>query len=309
MADGIMQLEKAGGLVITVDRGRRNAGSQGLAESGPMDEHALLWANHLLGNPDDAAALEITLGNVSLTFSQPAGIALCGADMQARINGQPAGNWCSRQLQAGDRLQLGMARNGLRSYLAIADGFIVPRMAGSACCVVREQLGGPFAGRSLKAGDSLAYRPRQVAQGWVPRRYQRQYNDAIVTLRLLPCYQYRQFSRAARQQFFSQVYTISAEADRMGYRLAGQPIVLPGGERLSEGIALGSVQISNDGQPIVLMRDRQSIGGYPKIGTVFSTDVEKLAQLAPGRQVQFVEADLAKAWQERQQREWFFAGG
>ena len=304
---GSLQIQKPGPLTLLVDRGRKHAGPAGLSESGPMDEHAFLWANHLLGNAPDTPALEITLGNLTLAFDNDCYIALCGADMQAKLTGKPIGNWCSFWVKAGSQLQLTLAKTGLRSYLAVQGGFRADRLFESASCVVRENLGGHNHGKPVQAGDTLNFGKQTPQQTlWAPRRFQRSYQNDITELRVLPCYQYKLFDKEAREQFFQQVYRVTDKADRMGYCLEGTAISVPEQTVISEGIALGSIQISNNGQPIVLMRDRQSIGGYPKIGTVLSIDVEKLAQLAPGRKVCFVESDIETAYKERMKRERFF---
>lgn len=304
---GNLQIQKAGPLALLVDRGRKHAGPAGLCESGPMDEHAFLWANQLLGNTPDTPTLEITLGNLSLTFNHDCYVALCGADMQAKLDEKPIGNWCSFLAKAGSTLHLTMARTGLRSYLAVQGGFKADKLFDSASCVVRENLGGHNHGKPVQIGDILNFGEQKHQQTtWAPRRFQRSYQEDITELRVLPCYQYSLFDKSAREKFFRQVYRVTDKADRMGYCLKGTAITVPEKTVISEGIALGSIQISNDGQPIVLMRDRQSIGGYPKIGTVLSTDLEKLAQLAPGRKVCFVESDIETAYEERIRRQAFF---
>lgn len=307
MSNHRILVEKAGGMVITVDRGRQGAQASGLTESGAMDEHALLWVNALLENAPTAAALEIGVGQLQLRFTAQATIALTGAQRQVLLNGKAMPMWCSFRVAQDDVLTLSWPGRGIYSYLAISGGFFVPLYYQSACCVVREQLGG-YHGRVLQAGDILPHHAQKtIPLKAVPYRFQRDYGQPITGLRVLCCYQYPLFTRQAVAQFFQQVYRVSGLTDRMGYRLTGDAIAVPAQGIISEGIALGSIQIASEGQPIVLMRDRQTIGGYPKIGTLFSTDVEKLAQLAAGSQLRFIPANLEDVLEERQQREQFFA--
>lgn len=291
---------KPGTLSLLQDLGRIGHQHQGMSPGGPLDESAFLWANLLLDNPPRAAALEITLGGLSLRANAPTRIALTGADLQARLNGQPLQDWCSHAIATGDELQLGMARRGLRAYLAVTGGFTVTPRHGSCATVMREQIGGLHGdGRPLAAGDTLPFAPgepplpRCVAPSQIPDY------RAPLTLRVLPGYQHAAFSGEALDAFFSAEFRISPRSDRMAYRLEGPRITAPAAGLLSEGISLGAIQVPPDGQPIVLLRDRQTIGGYPKLGCVASLDCSALAQRPPGSVLRFSRTTLEELVAER----------
>lgn len=306
---GKVLCEKIAGSAIMIDRGRIAAQAQGLSQSGAMDEKAYLWANHLLQNPINAATLELAVANVRLRFDSDTTVALCGASRSVLLNETPMPMWHSFKVKAGDVLSIAWPNNGIYSYLAIAGGFEVERFFDSASCVVREKLGGHNHGQALQKCDVLRFAAQQYPMPLkaVPYRFRYdEVDDSPVLLRVIPCYQFESFSEAARTAFFSQTYSVSNLADRMGYRLDGAPIALPDKGIISEPIALGSVQIANNGLPMVLMRDRQNIGGYPKIGTVVSMDIEKLAQCTARRSVRFLLSDVETIWRERVARETFF---
>ncbi|MCH9691214.1 MAG: biotin-dependent carboxyltransferase family protein [Gammaproteobacteria bacterium] len=290
----------AGPLSLLQDPGRRGHQHLGVSCGGPMDEHAFNWANHLLGNLSNAVQIEITLGPFRCRFDQATVIALTGADMLAKLNGKPISGWQSHCVQAGDHLELGVATSGLRAYLAVSGGFQTATVLGSAATVLRDQLGGrDGSGKPLGIGDTIEFpRPQIHGQKQVPAKYIPSYARSI-EVAVIPGYQYAHFTVAARERFFCSIYTVSTQIDRMGYRLSGPSINYPEQTLYSEGVALGSIQIPADGQPIVLMRDRQTIGGYPKIGCVTAKDLSRLAQCLPGSSVQFYKASLEsaqKAW-------------
>ncbi|MDX1755000.1 MAG: biotin-dependent carboxyltransferase family protein [Marinobacter sp.] len=278
------------------DAGRRHYQKHGLAQAGPADRVAFLWANKLLDNPLGAACLEITLGGLEVEALAGLTIALTGADAQPRVNGRPVSNWHTLHLSAGDRLSLTTASCGRYSYLAVGGGFRSPVLFGSQSVVVREQFD---ALQPLQAGDELAgsdrgYSPDRV----VPASAQPDYGLHL-PLRLIAGYQYEQFSRADLTRLLTSDYRISAQSDRMGYKLEGAALQTPPPGIVSEGIALGSVQVPGDGVPIVLLQDRQTVGGYPKLGTVCAIDCYRLAQRQPGQTVRFELTDLATAQNER----------
>lgn len=304
---------RPGFLTLLQDFGRYGQQHLGMASGGPLDEHAFLWANRLLDNHYNSATLEITLGQVQLRAVQATLIAIAGADLDARINNHPIESWRSYWIEAGDILRFTGARQGVRAYLAVSGGFDAPLQHGSCATVVREGCGGLYGdGRRLEAGDLLpSRRQAPLARGplrQVPPRYVPDYR-APLCLRLMPAYQYDQFDAAQLERFFSQEYQVSPLSDRMGYRLAGPAIKSCLDGIISEGIAYGAVQVPGDGQPIVLLKDRQTIGGYPKIGCVASLDAAKLAQRAPGAVIRFSLADSGAVEAERRVFNRFFGIG
>jgi biotin-dependent carboxylase-like uncharacterized protein len=264
-----------------------------------MDRLSFDWANRLCGNPAGVPALEITFGGLELLARAALQIAVTGPEAELAINDAPAGLWRGHNLLPGDRVRLGHARRGCRLYLAVRGGFAVDPVFGSAATVPREQLGG-IAGRALVRGDALPVdraRPDQPAarRFYLPPPLRPPYpgeHDREHWLRVIPCLQARVLPRAEKRRFFAAVYQLSAHCDRMGYRLSGEALDLPPMALLSEGITPGTIQIPADGQPIVLMRDHQTLGGYPRIGTLLAVDIDRLAQLRSGDRVRFAPISI-----------------
>lgn len=280
-----MKVIAPGFLSLLQDRGRFGYHSSGLTTSGPMDNLAFQWANRLCSNTSTAAAIEISIGGLALQASADTVIAVTGASMPLTINSQPAECWRSHSIKAGDNIALGYARQGCRAYLAVAGGFQVPAQFGSVATVLREGIGG-LDGQALKAGDTLAFASTKAHCLLLPKRWRPKYFHTV-TLRTIPSYQQHSFKHIQQRLFYSSEYTVSDRCDRMGYKVNGPAISSSLSTMLSEGICLGAVQIPPDGQPIILMQDRQTIGGYPKIGAVLSLDLAKLAQLPPRAKVHF----------------------
>ena len=309
----VLEVTKANFLALFIDRGRVQQQSIGLTQSGPMDEYAFLWANKLLGNELNAACIEVSFGKFVLKARQRCQLAITGADFKVKLNQQALHNWETVSLKMGDELSFdGPQMQGTRAYVAIKGGFECPKPFNSACTVKRESLGGFDFGNGLKTGDRLASCVPQVSNQTVnisvyPQLIRAYNNHESIICRFIPACQWPLFSSQEQQRFLQQAYRISSESDRMGFRLQGEKLNTYSDGIISEGIALGAIQVPPDGQPIVLMRDRQTIGGYPKLGTVLSTDIEKLAQAMPGQKVSFELADIQTAYQERLQREQFFS--
>ncbi len=277
------------------DAGRRGFSDIGLTQSGAMDEMAFGYANFLVGNTFNTPTVEIALGGTILKVQSEMCIAICGATMHPKLNDHTIGLWQVHQLKKGDTLSFGFASEGQFAYLAVAGGFQTPHLYGSFSTSVKEGLGG-IEGRKLKAGDQLptsgARCPmdrRKLEKQFIPH-----YPDEI-TLRLVKGYQEAMFDASSQETFFNSVYTFKGEGDRMGYRLSGAKVVPSATGILSEPICYGAVQIPSHGEPIVLLKERQTIGGYPKIGSVIAVDCFKLAQLRAGGKVRFKEVSLDEA--------------
>lgn len=303
--DGLI-LHRPGIFSCLQDLGRNGYEQLGVRRGGAMDMAAHRCANQLLGNQSDAATVEILLGGVQLEATVPCNIALCGAAAQLRINDKKAAMWQSVALQPGDRIDIGQAQAGCRLYLAVSGGFAVSKQLGSVATVRGDQLGGLFSqpgGQALSKGNLLPCLPALPRQAdrqslAMAERLKASYQGfpQEIKIRLIPGYQYEEFNPASLEQFFSQRYQLSPDSDRMGCRFTGpKPIDTPRQNLTSEGLSLGAVQIPGDGQPIVMMRDHQSMGGYPKIGAVFSADINKIAQRRPGDFVRFERLDLDAA--------------
>lgn len=298
---------KPGALALIQDNGRVGQHRLGLTTGGPLDPEAFYWANTLLGNPENSSTIELSLGGLVLKAQTDTFISVCGAPMPLTINGKKQPLWMVHAIKQGDTIQLGFTSRGLRTYIAVKNGFSIIPILGSTATVMREKVGGlDHHGSSLNAGDILpcANITSTADNQYLPETLQPVYNRHVL-LRTMPGYQQHLFSREQQRKFFSSYYRVSEHCDRMGFRLNGNAIKPDKAENknsmLSEGISLGSIQIPADGQPIILLNDRQTIGGYPKIGTVLSIDLAKLSQLTPGCTVNFEAISLEKAHKIRKE--------
>ena len=278
---------KPGVLSLLQDLGRYGYHAVGLSNGGPMDEYAFRLANRLLDNDPNASQVEITYGLLELQATVATTIALCGADLGAKLNDKPLLVWQTYAIQAGDRLSFHQPQHGLRAYLAVKGGFQCEAALGSVSTVMREQVGGLTGkGDKLQKGDLLVFEPyAETYQNRVPRHAIPDYSQTNIPM--VMGYQHEHFSRVEQAHFLSSNYHVSQSFDRMGYRLDGRAIEYNGQGIISEGIAYGSIQIPKDGQPIVLLKDRQTIGGYPKMGCVTTWGGSLLSQKMAGDSVHF----------------------
>ncbi|NVN86274.1 MAG: biotin-dependent carboxyltransferase [Rhodopseudomonas sp.] len=285
----------AGPATSVQDAGRHGAQRYGLTPSGAMDTLALAAANALLGNAPFAAAIELgPLGSAFTARGGPVRIALAGAQRPAAVEGRPISLNESITLTEGERLTLGVARGGVFSYLAIEGGIQGELMFGSLAVNARAGLGSPFP-RPLQPGDEIRV---TAASGTRELRIDLP-NPTDAPIRVLLGPQDDEFATDAVQLFLDSEWQISATSDRMGYRLEGPPIKhLHGHNIVSDGTVNGSIQIPGNGQPIVLMPDRGTSGGYPKIATVITADLRRLAQTQAGRGFRFQAVSMAQAQAE-----------
>lgn len=277
------------------DRGRFGWQRYGIASSGAADPLALAAANALVGNPLDTAAIELMLLGATLeTVGAPARLALAGATMPLTIDGMPQADHTSFVLAPGRRLAIGSARMGICAVLAVEGGFDLAPALGSRSLHARAGLGG-LDGRALRAGDMLPLlKPEPAARGDVTLPPLPLALDRPLKVVLGP--QDDHFTPEGIATFLGFAYAVTAEADRMGYRLAGRRIAHAEGFNIvSDGIVAGSVQVPGSGEPIVLLADRQTTGGYPKIATVASADLRLLAQRRPGDAVRFAAVTVESA--------------
>ncbi|MGB5446465.1 MAG: biotin-dependent carboxyltransferase family protein [Psychromonas sp.] len=305
-----LQIQNPGALSLLQDLGRYGFQNIGVTSGGPMDAHAFHWANRLLDNSPEAPQIEITMGPFQATFMESTSFSLCGAKIAAKLNAKAIASWQSWQAKPGDVLEIGYPEKGLRTYLAVKGGFKVATTLGSVSTVVRDQFGGlSKQGHKLSRGDLLPYEGFvQAYQRAVPKQFIPTFSE-VLQIGVLPTYQFHQFSSQARDTFFSQLYTVTPQIDRMGYRLSGTAVKFESQSFVSEGIALGAIQIPANGQPIVLMRDRQTIGGYPKMGCVCLRDLALLAQATPGTKIQFFVQDIYEAEADLHIEQYYFFSG
>lgn len=291
---------KGGWLTTVQDLGRYGYQQYGVPVAGAMDRFSSIVGNRLVGNSDYAAALELTLKGPELQFEEDSVIAITGADLSPTINGNRVPLWNSLAIQRGSRLRFGTKRAGSRAYLAITGGIDIPLILGSRSTHCTSETGG-FQGRPLKAGDIMlcgGHSGKSVDRligKRLPDRLLPRYERSI-TLRIIPGPQQDFFVKQSFATLTEAAYTITPQSDRMGYRLSGPKIVNKRSMRfISDGTTMGALQVPPDGQPILLMADRQTTGGYPKIAVVISADLPLAAQLAPGDSITFTPCTIAEA--------------
>lgn len=288
----MITIDKAGILATIQDNGRFGYAQYGVITSGAMDKWSMQVANILVGNKRHEAVIEITLGLTAMTFHTQAVIAVYGANLQATVNGVPLPLGRPLQIEDGDQLTFGYSTKGCRAYIAIRGGIDVTPIMNSKSTYLRANLGG-YSGRALQKGDKLHITPHILEKRMPAFCPQRQITHNI---RVLPHVEQQQFIEASQQAFFNTLYMISKQADRMGYRLEGTSLMreVPK-EMLSEAVLEGTIQVANDGQPVILLADHQTTGGYPRIGQVAAVDIPILAQLKPGDTIQFEPITIEKA--------------
>ena len=285
------------GLLTTIqDLGRPGAVASGVPPAGAMDRFAHAAANLLVGNDRNSATLECTLSGPGLLALRSCLVAVTGADLGAEVNGREAPMWTGIFLAAGDRLSFAGRRSGMRAYVAVSGGLDGERWLGSRSTYLLVGRGG-MQGRGLKVGDELhlaadRFAPivagRQLAAPMVP-------DYARHTLAVMAGPHLKRLNATSRQALFGEAFKVSVQADRMGYRLDGPPLVQSGDELLSFGLAAGAVQVTNSGQPIMLMADHQTAGGYAVVATVVSASLPVAAQLGPGDAIRFRQVTEAQA--------------
>jgi biotin-dependent carboxylase-like uncharacterized protein len=277
------------------DLGRPGHMRYGIPPSGPLDRRAFVLANRLVGNADGAAGLECTLAGPRFEARGPGAFAVTGADVPVTVNGAAVPAWTTCPLAPGDVVKVGVARGGVRAYVAFAGGIDVPSALGSRSTYLRGRLGG-LGGRALRKDDVLALLAAQPPgrSRVVPAAIPALEPEPVLRVVLGP--QDDRFTDEGVATFLSSAYEMLPQSDRMGARLRGPRIAhRRGHDIISDGIALGSVQVPGDGQPIVLLVDRQSTGGYTKLATVCSFDIARLGQVKPGHRVHFRAVTVAEA--------------
>ncbi|RZL60918.1 MAG: biotin-dependent carboxyltransferase family protein [Variovorax sp.] len=299
---------KPGMLASVQDLGRHGHRQSGIAPGGALDTLALTLANRLVGNGDDAAGIELTLGNCALRFETATRIALAGDDFGATLDGVPLWPCWSVPVAAGQTLKLGGAnaragKAGLRSWLAVAGGIDVAPVLGSRSTDLKAGFGG-HEGRALKKNDRLPVGPSMLNAAQLAQRafglrepdWEHLEADYTIALRVMPGPEYAQFTDASHAALWQESWRVTPQSNRMGSRLAGPVLARQrAGDMLSSGVIPGTIQVPPSGQPIILMGDAQTTGGYPRIGVVIRADLWKLAQAPLGGLLQLVHVDAAVA--------------
>src|SRR5579859_474284 len=288
---------EAPGLFTTVqDLGRDGFGPMGVSASGAADAVSLRIGNRLVGNPEGAAALEMTLVGGAFTFERPDIVAVTGADFGPSLDGMALPMWTSIEIRQGQTLKFGPSRSGARTYLCVQGGIAVEPFLGSASTHVLSGLGG-FEGRSLRKGDrvelgaanslfrKIAISPNAL-ESLQPRK----------TIRITDGPQRDWFAESSWKTLCGNAFRVSEQSNRMGIRLEGPPISLDTSrEMITEGVSLGAIQVTPSGQPIILFVEQQTTGGYPKIANVISADLHSLGQLRPRDEIRFERIELSEA--------------
>ena len=293
---GGLEIRSPGLLTTVQDSGRYGYQHLGVPVAGPMDAVSYRVANAAVGNPSSSAALEVTLVGPEIEFRQPARFAVAGASFPLRLDGVTITPDAPVAAAAGQRLTFGPRRQGARAYLAVAGGVDVPAMLGSRATHLGSRTGG-LHGRALRAGDVL---PIGTAERLAPRSRQVRsplpLPDGGVPVRVVLGPHDAHFEPGVVDAFLTTRYFVTPQSDRMGYRLRGAPLPRRAeGHLLSMATPFGAIQVPPRGEPIVLMADRQTAGGYPRMGTVITADLPLVGQLAPGDWIEFEACDRATA--------------
>lgn len=288
---------EAPGLLTTVqDVGRPGYGILGVSASGAADAVALRLGNQLVGNPDTAPGLEMTLLGGAFSFSDRMVVALTGSDFGATLDGHAVPIWTTFDVAPGQKLQIGSTRSGARCYLCVQGGIAVNRFLGSASTHLLSGLGG-FEGRALRKGDVLTVGP--ASSEFRHKRLAPDVLDQLAlrkTLRVTEGPQWDWFSESAKNLLLTSAYRVSEEANRMGLRLEGGPInSISETPMITEGVSLGAIQIPPGGQPIILFVEQQTTGGYPKIANIISADMASVGQLRPRDEIRFERVSMEEA--------------
>lgn len=296
---------KPGMLSSFQDAGRHGHQPLGISVVGAMDQRAHQLANILVGNDARTASLEITLTGPTLQFKKPCCIALSGADLSATLNGQPVAMNRPIIARPKDELSFGPRKHGTRCYLAVHGGFALAPVLGSTSTYLRSHFGG-WHGRALQKGDEIPFAHPLKNKGlenlamelWAIKIY---LPSAIADssrqrIRIIKSALWNEFTPESCVALLTETFKVSPDSERMGYRLSGTPILMSKPRQLlSEATTFGTIQVPAGGQPIILMADRQTTGGYPKMAYVATVDLPLLAQCAPGDALQFEAITLERA--------------
>lgn len=288
------ELIKAGIYTTIQDKGRFSFMHLGVTNSGFMDEYAANACNKLLDNSLDTNLLEILFPSLQIKVTQNSTIAITGAKCEFFINGVQKSIWETHFVRVGDEIKISKILEGQRVYLGVKGGFQIEKEFGSYATSQKESFGG-LNGQKLVNNDILPYEENST---FIKRRWKEKYIPQYkkeLTLRVILSYQCDTFEQEQIDKFFNSEYTITPDFNSMACKLDGEAIECTISNLISEAIAFGSIQIPKDGKPIILLKERQTIGGYPKIGSVLSLDCFKLAQMKPGNKIRFEKIEVNEA--------------
>ncbi|ESU32232.1 hypothetical protein G3A_12270 [Bacillus sp. 17376] len=305
MTEPLFKVLKPGLQTTVQDLGRTGYQQYGISASGAMDPYSLQMANLLVGNPLNEAGLEVTMLGPSLEAMTDMSIAICGGILQPMVNKKKVSMWKSFVFKKGDILSFGKVESGARAYIGFAGGIDVPLVLGSKSTFLNGTMGG-FNGRALESGDILYGRPFVRKNRFIHKDFIPEY-IAQLEMRVILGPHLEKFHPDAIKRFLSNEYMISPQSNRMGYRLEGPELGhIDGADIISDAIPAGGIQVPSNGQPIILMAERQTTGGYARIATIISVDLPLLAQAMPGTKVRFAEITVEEAQElYRKQRKLF----
>jgi len=289
-------VQDSGPLTTVQDRGRFGYQKFGMPTAGAMDKFSYKIANLLVGNKEEGV-LEYTYNGPKLKFEQDAIIAVTGAKSEVKLNGKNIKMWQSQYIKKGDILQILPSQKGLRGYIAFKSGFNLPETMGSKSTYLRADLGG-YEGRKLENGDVLEINNEVTKKNYTFKSLEKAYRPDFSKnkIRVIMGPQDDYFTKSGISKFLEGEFKVSNQADRMGYRLEGPKIEHEdGADIISEGIAEGSIQVAGNGKPIIMLADRQTTGGYTKIATVITVDIDLVSQKKPGDLMFFEKIDLKSA--------------
>ncbi|RRN69996.1 biotin-dependent carboxyltransferase family protein [Peribacillus simplex] len=309
-----LRVIKPGLLTSIQDLGRKGFQQHGVIVSGAMDAYSLRIANMLVGNKEDEAAMEITLMGPTLKIEKNCLIAITGGNLSPTIDSQTVPMWKPIYVKKGTILRFEGCKSGCRSYLSVAGGYAISTVMNSKSTYLRGEIGG-FEGRALKVDDVVDFNVTSTILN------NREFKEAFTTpkwfvndkefmpgrmpaIRFIDGSQYDYFTDSSKVSFTENLFKVSNQSDRMGYRISGPLLELnEKRELLSEAVTNGSVQVPPDGNPIILLADSQTTGGYPKIAQVITADLPMIAQIKPGESIQFSRVTLKEAEQLLLQKE------
>ncbi|CAM3914638.1 biotin-dependent carboxyltransferase family protein [Mesobacillus zeae] len=304
-----MEVIHPGLLTSIQDFGRFGNQKYGVIVNGAMDTLSHRVANLLVGNAEKMGTIEMNMQGAAFRFHSDAFIAITGAEMNATIDGAPVPMWRPIFVYKDAELKFGFSQKGNRTYISVAGGFNIPKEMGSESTYLLAEIGG-YKGRKLQEGDFLSFRksvpapdsmnpkhsPHFTAADW---SVSSEYHPVLrmdEPIRVIRGKEFGWFDSHSQQAFFQESFNITPQSDRMGYRLDGHLLSLQNpAELISEAVTFGTIQVPAEGNPIILMADRQTTGGYPKIGQVISVDLPVLAQKKPGETIMFREVSHAEA--------------
>lgn len=309
----MIEILAAGPLATVQDLGRPGYRRYGIGTSGAMDPLAFRAGNRMLGNPDGAAAIEVTATGFRCRFLRPARFAVTGAALATTLDDAAIPPWWASSAAAGQILDLSTPRAGMRAYIAVSGGIDVPAVMGSRSTDLKGGFGG-FEARSLASGDVLPVGPpadaREVPDGGFgvrsPPRGPEVGSAAPTVVRVIPAAEYGLFTDEALEAFWSRGWTVGADSNRLGLRLAGPALAFTRRvELLSHGLVTGVVQVPPSGQPMIQAMEANTCGGYPKIGVVIGADLWRVGQVRIGGKLRFSETTTEEAMDAAAENEAF----